>query len=250
MDDRKTYLVRVGLPDRPGALGSVAARFGALKGDVIGLEVVERGAGLAIDEMVVSIPSDVPVDLVIKELSAEDGVEVEDLRPLDSLPYDPQLDALEVASIILGSESREELAYDLCLHVCRAVRCAWACVVDQRGAVLASWGEQPDDPWLESFVSAGPAITREPDDHQPVSTADAVWVPLPAAVAALVVGRDGVSDTTAIRARERQRLAALARIADAWFRRLDESLQRGARTAIPALTEATPPDGRRRIAAG
>ena len=226
--------MRLGLPDRPGALGSVATRFGALKGDVIGLEVVERDAGLATDEMVVSIPSDVPVDLVIQELSAEEGVRVEDIRPLDCLPYDPQLDALEVASIILGSESRDELAYDLCLHVGRAVRCSWACVVDRRGGILASWGERPDDPWLESFVSAGPAITRETEDHQPISSMDAVWVPLPAADAALVVGRDGVSDTTTIRARERQRLAALARIADAWFRRLDASLLRGARARHPS----------------
>ena len=234
VDDPKTYLVRLGLPDRPGALGTVAARFGALKGDVIGLEVVERGAGLAIDEMVVSLPSDVPVDLVIKELNAEEGVEIEDIRPLDTLPYDPQLDALEVASIILGSESREELAYDLCLHVCRAVRCSWACVVDQRGGVLASWGERPGDRWLDSFVSCSSAITREPENVPPSPAMEAVWVPLPAAAATLVVGRDGVSDTTAIRARERQRLAALARIADAWFRRLDEPSRRGARTRHPS----------------
>ncbi len=233
MDDRTTYLVRVLLPDRPGALGSTAARFGALKGDVVGLEIVERGAGLAIDELVVSLPSDVAVELVVKELSAEDGVDVEDIRPLNSVAYDPQLDALEVASILLGSESREELADGLCLHVGRAVRSSWACVVDQRGGVVASWGDRPQDRWLEAFVS-GDLIIADQADDQPLSVRDAVWVPLPAAAGALVVGRDGVSDTTAIRARERQRLAALARIADAWFHRLDEPSRRETRAHDPS----------------
>lgn len=234
MDDRKTYLVRLGLPDRPGALGSIASRFGALKGDVIGLEIVERRTGVAIDELVVSLPGDVPVGLVIKELSAEDGVEVEDIRPLDRLPYDPQLDALEVASVILGSESREELADGLCLHVGRAVRASWACVVDRRGGVLASWGDRPGDRWLESFVSDRAAIADETESVPPRSAVEAVWVPLPAAAAALVVGRNGASDRTVIRARERQRLAALARIADAWFHRVGERSQCEARARHPS----------------
>ncbi len=233
MDDPKTYLVRLTLPDRPGALGSVAARFGALKGDVIGLEIIERGAGLAVNELVVSLPDEVPVDLMVKELRAEDGIDVEDVRPLDELPYDPQLDALEAASILLGSESSEELADDLCLHVCRAIRSSWACVVDERGGVRASWGDRPDDRWLASFVSGSPASAGEAGSPKADSLVDAAWVPLPAAAAALVVGRDGVADTTAIRARERQRLAALARIADAWFRRLGEPLERGARARHP-----------------
>ena len=222
MESHKTYLVRIWLPDRPGALGAVASRFGALKGDVIGLEIIERGAGLAIDELVVSLPCEVSVDLVIRELSAEENVEVEDMRPLDSSTYDPQLEALEVASIILGSESREELAAALCEHVCRAVRSSWACVVEQGGTVLASWGDRPNDRWLDSFISGSPAIVGGKDDGTRLAAMDAVWTPLPAAGAALVVGRDGIADATAIRARERQRLAALARIADAWFRRIGE----------------------------
>lgn len=231
-----TYLVRLWLPDRPGALGAVASRFGALKGDVIALEIIDRAAGLAIDELVVSLPGDLPVDLVVKELSAEEGVEVEDVRPLGGLSYDPQLEALEVASIMLGAESREELADSLCLHVCRAVRSSWACVVDRQGGVVASSGDRPNDLWLDSFMSGSPAVTGEVDDVDRLSVMDAVWVPLPAAGAALVAGRDGVSDATAIRARERQRLAALARIADAWFHRLAERSRYEAWARHPSRT--------------
>ena len=42
------YAVRVWLPDRPGALGQVASRIGAVRGDVVGIEILQRGAGRAI----------------------------------------------------------------------------------------------------------------------------------------------------------------------------------------------------------
>lgn len=213
MDKRETYLVRVWLPDRPGALGAVASRFGALKGDVIGLEIVERGGGLAIDELVVSLPADVPVDLVVREISADEDVEVEDIRRLAGSAYDPQLEALEAAAILLGAETRDDLAAALVEHVCRTVRISWACVMEHGGGVFGSWGDRPNDRWLDSFVSGSPAV----DIGSSGLDLDTVWIPLPAASAALVVGRDSV-----LRARERQRLAALARIADAWFRRIKE----------------------------
>ena len=214
MDQPRTYLVRVWLPDRPGALAAVAARIGALKGDVLGLEIVERRNGLAIDELVVSIPDGVPVDLIANEVGQVDDAEIEDIRPLEDSTYDPQLDALEAAAIILGAGSREELGQTLCEHVGRTVRANWACVLESSGAVLGSWGDRPNDRWLDSFVSGSPPCdtpTRMPE-------MDTVWLPLPVASAALIVGRD-----TAIRARERHRIAALARIADTWFRRLKES---------------------------
>ncbi|MEY4175069.1 MAG: hypothetical protein RI900_2234, partial [Actinomycetota bacterium] len=43
----QTFVVRVWLPDRPGALGQVASRVGAVRGDVVGIEILERGGGSA-----------------------------------------------------------------------------------------------------------------------------------------------------------------------------------------------------------
>jgi hypothetical protein len=214
MDETVTYLVRVWLPDRPGALAAVAARFGALKGDVLALEIVERQGGVAIDELVVAIPADITVDLIANEVGQVDDVEIEDIRRLEETVYDPQLEALEAAAIILGAADPDDLAETLCTHVSRCVRADWACVLDCGGAVIGSWGDRPNDRWLDSFVSGSPPC----DGHETMQEMEAVWLPLPSAGAALIVGRD-----TAVRDRERQRIAALARIADAWFRRLRQA---------------------------
>ena len=233
MESRLTYLVRIWLPDRPGALGLVTSRLGALRGDVVGLEIMEREGGLAIDELVVSLPDDVPVSLIVREVSSVEDVTVEDIRPLDGSTYDPQLDVLEAAAIVLGSESGEELAHALAEHVCRAVKSSWASVVEpkllhQGSGVVASWGACPNDRWLEGFIAGSPDSAGAPDDATPTVSMEAVWFPMPAASLVLVVG----SEST-IRAKERHRLAALARIADAWFRQLKERSESTARALHP-----------------
>ena len=50
----QTYVLRLWLPDIPGTLGRVAAAIGEANGDVIGIEILERGAGMAIDELIVT----------------------------------------------------------------------------------------------------------------------------------------------------------------------------------------------------
>ena len=81
-----TFVVRVWVPDRPGALGAVASRIGAVRGDLVGIDILERGGGRAIDELTVELPSDELVPLLIEEMSQVDGIDVEDVRPAaDSL---------------------------------------------------------------------------------------------------------------------------------------------------------------------
>src|SRR4051794_28369593 len=96
-----TYLVRVWLPDRPGALGQVASRIGAVRGDVVGIEILERGAGRAIDELVVELPEDGLVDLLVSEISQVDGVDVEDVHTLHSDRHDPGLTVLATATRLM-----------------------------------------------------------------------------------------------------------------------------------------------------
>ena len=39
------YVVRIRLPDRPGALGQVASRIGAVGGDIVAIDILERTEG-------------------------------------------------------------------------------------------------------------------------------------------------------------------------------------------------------------
>ena len=52
----ETFVIRMWLPDRPGALGQVASRIGAVRGDVVGIDILERDGGQAVDELVVELP--------------------------------------------------------------------------------------------------------------------------------------------------------------------------------------------------
>ena len=48
----ETFVIRMWLPDRPGALGQVASRIGGVRGDVVGIDILERENGQAVDELV------------------------------------------------------------------------------------------------------------------------------------------------------------------------------------------------------
>ena len=75
--------IRIWLPDAPGVLGAVAAEIGAVQGNVVGLEVLEREAGVAIDEIVVELPDDPgAVDAVCRGVRNVPGVGVEEVTEL------------------------------------------------------------------------------------------------------------------------------------------------------------------------
>jgi hypothetical protein len=214
-DETTTWIVRVWLPDRPGALGQVASRIGAVRGDVVGIDILERGGGRAIDELAVELPHEDLVPLLVQEIAQVDGVDVEDVRPAADALHDPRLDALETAAQLVGASTGRELLDALCVHGSRTVGAEWAVVVDaEAGEVLAGTGPTPTPAWLSAFVagSRSSAAVAGAD----VGPDDVVWAPLPGARLALVLGRSG----TAFRARERRQAAALARIVDTRFREL------------------------------
>ncbi len=210
-----TYVLRVWLPDRPGALGQVASRVGAVGGDVVGIDILERGAGRAIDELAIELPGPDLVDLLLTEMQQVDGVDVETITPVADALRDPRLDALETAAILVGATSREEALAELCVHSVRTIGAAWSVVVALEGPeIMAQQGEVPSIPWLVAYVKGSQSSARIADGNG--GPADVVWAPLPGAGMALVLGRDG----NPFRARERHQAAALARIVDTRFREL------------------------------
>ena len=77
------YIVRIALPDRPGALGLVASRIGAVGGDIVAIHILERQDGRAVDEFVVEIAQDL-IDLLQSEIHEVDGVSVLEIRAADT----------------------------------------------------------------------------------------------------------------------------------------------------------------------
>jgi hypothetical protein len=213
-----TYVLRVWLPDRPGALGQVASRVGAVGGDVVGIDILERGAGRAIDELVIELPGPDLVELMLSEMHQVDGVDVETVTLAADSLRDPRLDALETAAILVGARTRQDALDELCVHSVRTIGAAWAAVVALEGPdIVAREGAAPPVPWLVAYVKGSQSSAKVAGGAS--GPADVVWAPLPGADMALVLGRDG----NPFRARERRQAAALARIVDTRFRELSSA---------------------------
>jgi len=76
-----SYLLRVVLPDRPGALGAVATALGEAGADILSLDVIERTADYAVDDLVVDLPADRLADSLLTAAGSVPGVGVESIRP-------------------------------------------------------------------------------------------------------------------------------------------------------------------------
>jgi hypothetical protein len=206
----ETFVVRVWLPDRPGALGAVASRIGAVRGDVVGIDILERGAGRAIDELVVQLPDASLVSLLVTEIDQVDGVDVEDVRAAPERMYDARLDALETAALLVAANSPSGLLNVLVSHAGADFGSEWVAAVDLDDRVLlASQGVPPPPAWLAAFVAGSRSSASVAAGE--CGPDDVAWAALADASIALVLGRRG----RPFRARERRQLGALARIVDA-----------------------------------
>ena len=121
-------VVRVWLPDRPGALGLVASRIGALGGDIAWIDVLERSDHVAVDEFAVVLPSADLVTLLVREIEQVDGASVEEWHEVETFP-DPRLDALETVEAISGARDTIELAQQLAKSVRNEFLADWAAVL-------------------------------------------------------------------------------------------------------------------------
>jgi hypothetical protein len=203
-------LVRVWLPDRPGALGLVASRIGAVDGDIVGIDVLEQGDGVAVDEFAVLLRGGARTDLLVREIEEVDGVSVEEVRLVEHFP-DPRLDALDSATRLCSATSVAVLQETLVAQIRTEFLADWTALLADGGLLAASGDNVPDPCVLEALVSglaASPLVaggTTGPDD--------VALAALPCHGATLLVGRDGHP----FRRRERAQLLALAGIADrAW----------------------------------
>jgi len=120
-----SFLIRVQLPDRPGTLGAVASALGEIGADILSVDVVERGGGVAIDDLVVELPSGRLPDVLITAAESIEGVEVDAVRP-----YAGILDTHRELELV--EEVAEEPAKGLAVFtegVPKIIRAGWAVVL-------------------------------------------------------------------------------------------------------------------------
>lgn len=212
------FVVRVWLPDRPGALGAVASRIGAVHADVVGIDILERGGGRAVDELTIDIADPRHVDLIVQEISQVDGVDVEHVRAGRSALSDRTIESLEAADAIMGAGTLDELLEALVGGVCGLFDADWAMVLDPslgRSVAAAGGVEMPSAEWLSAFVigtGSGDGSYAAVDELARVSLADHP--------VELVVSREHLP----LRSAERQILGLLAQIADRRWNTLSVTL--------------------------
>jgi hypothetical protein len=211
------FVLRVWLPDRPGALGQVASRIGALHGDVVGIEILEQGGGRAVDELVVELPGAGLEALLAREVGEVEGVDVEWIQPLGQAGHDPQLALLEAAARLVAIADEPVRLERLCTDLAEAFEAGWAAVVDLASSCTeAAVGDAPSASWLSAFVH-GSRHLDDGDGHGGSGAEDVAWAEVPGRDHAVVVGRTG----RPFRARERRQLGVLARISGALGETLD-----------------------------
>jgi hypothetical protein len=217
-----TFLVRIELPDRPGALGAVASRIGAVRGDVVSIEIIRRQDGRALDEFVVELADADHVPLLLVEIAEVDGVSVEAVHPVSVGVTDQRLDAYDTAAAILEERAPHGVLSTLASRTCHELDASWVAIIDgENHMVIAAAGQPPPAPWLTAHIRESTRVS--PDGG------DIAWVHLAAWDLNLVVGRP----TWPFGARDRGRLTALARLADARWVDLSE---REARFSHPSHT--------------
>jgi len=199
-------IVRVLLPDRPGALGAVAARIASAQGDIAGIDVLERSGQVAVDEFFVDLPDPELLTLLVREIEAVDGATVEEARPVSQHP-EPLLDALASAETLVRTADEGSLFEQLVRLTRIEFAADWSALVNDT-EILAADGPAPDAPQLVALrlgVTASPAVASGA-----TGPSDLLVAPLERTGASLLVSRSGHP----FRRIERGQCCGLARIAD------------------------------------
>ena len=193
-----SYLLRLVVPDRPGILGAVATALGEAGIDIVSVDVLERGGGVAVDDVVVDLPRGRLPDSLITVAHAVPGVQVESLRPFAG-PLDThrELELLEALARAGEGTAVKLLAAELP----RVFHSGWAVVLSGDGdrpcEVLAASDAAPSFdgmtvPWLP--LTSAQLLPSEADwlpERWREMAIEMMATPFGSPRTAVVIGRSG-----------------------------------------------------------
>ncbi|MEV0946193.1 ACT domain-containing protein [Rhodococcus sp. NPDC049939] len=182
-----SYLLRVELPDRPGSLGALATALGSVGADILSFDVVERGAGFAVDDLVVDVEPGALPDTLITAAENLPDVSVDSIRPYSGL-LDTHRDLELIDQVATAKDDRLQVLVD---GAPRVFRVGWSTVADigRHGVyrVVGSSGapetQAADIPWMPLDK---PTALDATDDWVPPA-----WRELDTALAAAPLGTTG-----------------------------------------------------------
>ncbi len=199
--------MRIWLPDAPGVLGAVAAEIGAVNGNVVGLEVLEREAGVAVDELVVELPDEPgAVDAVCRGVRNVPGAGVEEVTELSTAAPDREDTVLAAAAGILQAATPSASLRALTGHLMALFDLSWLALADEALERFAEvHGDVPPVRWVAAFAEG----SRSGSDPANDTTGSGVFVePVPETGLTVCGGRP-----VPIRRRERHEIAMLVMVA-------------------------------------
>jgi ACT domain len=204
--------VRIWLPDRPGMLAAVATRIAGLEGNVIGLEVLERSGGVAVDELMVELPAEGLDRELSTRLQAIEGAGVEEVRIVPDDAEERGLQVIAAAISILETANATASLAALIGLVDELFDAEWSALVDLRTETCVDrQGDVPPVDWLLAFLAgARSAPAAGATSGSGVMSGELIDSGL-----ALCIGR-----SVAFRGREHRELEMLVRVADRMCRPL------------------------------
>ena len=123
-------LIRLVLDDRPGALAQAATAIAQAGGDIVAVDVVERGDFQVIDDFVVDLNDrdHIDLELMANRLRNEPGVGIECIR------LTPQVELHRELELLTRLAVDPKPSLDLLVRlVPEIVRCDWAVVISSAG---------------------------------------------------------------------------------------------------------------------
>jgi hypothetical protein len=165
-----SYLLRIELVDRPGSLGALALALGSVGADILSLDVVDRGGGYAIDDLVIELPPGAMPDTLITAAEALRGVRVDSVRPHTGLlEAHRELELLDHVAAAADNETRLQVLVD---EAPKVLRVSWCTVLRSSQEELQRLAGSPGSP--ETKADSAPWL---PIERAATLDHTAEWVP-------------------------------------------------------------------------